>query len=195
MSSEATAWAFPHLVKAAHWASYLLRGFNSKKEPITEISSEEALTALGFNKEKFVDMCILLGSDYTEHIDGIGPATGFNLINTHGNIENVIEFINRTNKYKIPENFNYVAARELFHYPEVNTEVQFTWGTVDEPGLIKFLVDDKGFNPERVNTAIGKLKKLHGKPAQLVLENFFGKATITKRKPVEQKSGKKIKKK
>ena len=107
----------------------------------------------------------------------------------------MIEFINRTNKYKIPENFNFVAARELFHYPEVNTEVQFTWGTVDEPGLIKFLVDDKGFNPERVNTAIGKLKKLHGKPAQLVLENFFGKATITKRKPVEQKSGKKIKKK
>jgi len=48
----------------------LLRGFNSKKEPIVEISYDEMLKGLGLNHKEFVDMCILCGCDYSVTIDG-----------------------------------------------------------------------------------------------------------------------------
>jgi flap endonuclease-1 len=176
-------------------ANYLLRGFNSKKEPITEISYVEALQALGLTPNMFIDMCILLGCDYTDHIEGIGPATGYNLIKQYNDIENVINHIKDVKKFKIPENFDYSAARNLFITPEVTDDVQLNWGTCDEPGLTQFLVEEKGFSTTRVATAIEKLKKIHGKPAQLVLEKFFGKATIVKRKSAEVKPAKKLKKK
>ena len=177
-------------------ANYLLRGLNSKKEPITEIELRTVLEELKMNQEQFIEMCILLGSDYTEHIDGIGPATGFNLIKQHGSLEKVVEEISTKKKFRIPENFNWQSAKELFINPDVATSLEFTWTTCDEPGLIEFLVNQKGFNPKRVEDAIAKLKKTHGKPAQMVLENFFGKAVVTKRKaPEASKSSKKLKKK
>ena len=106
-----------------------------------------------------------------------------------------MQFIKDSKKYQIPENFDIETARDLFKNPEVNTDVDLVWGTCDDAELIHFLVEEKGFNPARVEASINKIKKTHGKPAQLVLENFFGKATITKRKPVDTKPVKKARKK
>jgi len=74
-----------------------LRGFNSKKEPITEINFDEMLKGLDMNYEQFVDLCILCGCDYCDHIDGVGPVTAYKLIKTHGTIENVLEFMKEEN--------------------------------------------------------------------------------------------------
>ena len=49
---------------------YLLRGFNSKNDPITEITYSEVLKGLDMTYEEFIDMCILCGCDYTDSIDG-----------------------------------------------------------------------------------------------------------------------------
>lgn len=190
-AGKAHAVATEDMDSLAFGATYLLRNFNSKKEPITEITHSEMLFELDITNEMFIDMCILLGSDYTEHIDGIGPATGYNLIKQHGTLEKVVDFMNAGKRFKIPEHFDFETARALFKNPEVNIDVQFTWESCDEPGLISFLVGDKGFSQSRVDSAIAKSKKMQGKPAQLVLENFFGKATVVKRKVSEAKSGKK----
>lgn len=48
----------------------LLRGFNSKKEPIVEINYDEMLKGLNLTHNEFVDMCILCGCDYSVTIDG-----------------------------------------------------------------------------------------------------------------------------
>lgn len=176
-------------------ANYLLRGFNSKKEPITEIAYRDVLEGLGLSSEQFIDMCILLGCDYTEHIEGVGPATGYNLIKQHENIDAAVEAIKENKKYRIPEHFDYLAAKGLFLDPEVNTDLELNWTSCNEPELTEFLVEKKGFSAKRVEDAIAKLKKNHGKPAQMVLENFFGKAVITKRKVSEPKSLKKSKSK
>jgi len=107
-------------------STYLLRGFNSKKEPITEINYNELLTGLELNREEFIDMCILLGCDYTDHIGGIGPVTGYKLIKQYGNIERVLDHIRSSNKkkYTLPEEFNYEGARGLFRNPEVDETIE-----------------------------------------------------------------------
>lgn len=107
--------------------SILLRGFNSKKEPITEINYEEMLKGLDLTYEEFVDLCILCGCDYTNTIEGVGPATAYKFIKDFKTIEKVIEHINKDNendkkkkRYIIPDPFLYEDSRELFMNPEVN---------------------------------------------------------------------------
>jgi flap endonuclease-1 len=63
--------------------------------------------------------------------------------------------------------------------------LQLDWKDPDEEGLIKFLVEQKGFNLERVQSGIKKLKDAKGKSSQTRLESFFGAATHIKRKSTE----------
>lgn len=77
--------------------NYLLRGFNSKKEPILQIELKALLEGFEMTQEEFVDLCILCGCDYTNTIQGMGPKTAFNLIQECGSIEKVIEKIDAKN--------------------------------------------------------------------------------------------------
>lgn len=67
---------------------------------------------------QFIDFCILLGCDYCESIRGVGPKRALELIAQYKSIEKIIENIDKK-KYQIPEDWNYVKARELFLNPEV----------------------------------------------------------------------------
>ena len=46
-------------------STHLLRGFNSKKEPISQINLQEVLDGFEMNMDEFIDLCILCGCDYT----------------------------------------------------------------------------------------------------------------------------------
>jgi flap endonuclease-1 len=105
--------------------NFLLRGFNSKKEPIIQIELAQVLEGFGMNHDEFVDLCILCGCDYTTNIPGIGPITAFKYVEECRNIEAIIEKIEKENenpnkkRKQIPENFRYQQSRELFKAPSV----------------------------------------------------------------------------
>ena len=103
---------------------YLLRGFNSKKEPITEIQLEVILKEFGFTMDQFIDLCILCGCDYTSSVDGIGPVKAFKYMQLHKNLEAVMEKVenevskkDKKKKYTVPKDFDFVTARKLFKEP------------------------------------------------------------------------------
>lgn len=69
----------------------------------------------------------------------------------------------------------YVRARELFFQADVcpADDIDLKWSEPDEKGLKEFLVDRMGFNPERVESGIAKLKEAHKKKAQKRMDSFF----------------------
>lgn len=98
--------------------NFLLRGFNSKKEPICQIELAQVLDGFEMNQTEFIDLCILCGCDYTNSIGGMGPVTAYKLIKEHKTIENVLESVreanddpNRKKKYIIPDNFLFKESR------------------------------------------------------------------------------------
>jgi flap endonuclease-1 len=91
-----------------------LRNFNADKNTIEEYCLHGILTNLNLTNDKFIDLCILCGCDYTTKINGLGPITAYKLISKYDNIET---FIENNKKFIIPENFNYVKARSLFKNP------------------------------------------------------------------------------
>eukprot|EP00349_Pseudokeronopsis_sp_Brazil_P001325 CAMPEP_0202957534 /NCGR_PEP_ID=MMETSP1396-20130829/1892_1 /ASSEMBLY_ACC=CAM_ASM_000872 /TAXON_ID= /ORGANISM="Pseudokeronopsis sp., Strain Brazil" /LENGTH=300 /DNA_ID=CAMNT_0049675051 /DNA_START=148 /DNA_END=1050 /DNA_ORIENTATION=+ len=134
----------------------------------------KVLEGFGMNHTEFIDLCILCGCDYTVNISGVGPVKAFNYIKNLRSIERVIEKIQhdeqyrKSSKYNIPDTFYYKEARELFNQPDAITDKNvlqqlIKWNKPSDEELINFLVKQKGFNEQKVDSGLNRLKKCVGK--------------------------------
>ncbi|KAJ9621559.1 Elongation of fatty acids protein 2 [Taxawa tesnikishii (nom. ined.)] len=148
-----------------------------RKEPIQEIFLDKVLEGLELDMNQFIDLCILLGCDYVDPVKGIGPKVAFNLIKEHKNLEAVVAHVEKNTKYTLPEDWPYKEARLLFLEPDVRSaddpECDFKWDAPDEAGLVKFLVEEKGFSEDRVRSGAARLRKNLKSAQQSRLEGFF----------------------
>jgi len=148
-----------------------------RKEPILEIHLDKVLEGLEMDRTQFIDLCILLGCDYLDPIKGIGPSTALKLIREHKNLEGVVDALEKSTKHTIPEDWPYADARLLFLEPDVRSaddpECDFKWEAPDVPGLVKFLVEEKGFSEDRVKNGAARLQKNLKSAQQSRLEGFF----------------------
>ncbi|KAL6132862.1 hypothetical protein ACLB2K_065101 [Fragaria x ananassa] len=161
---------------------------SSRKIPVMEFDVAKVLEELNLTMDQFIDLCILSGCDYCDSIRGIGGQTALKLIRQHGSIESILENINKE-RYQIPDNWPYEEARRLFKEPVALTndeQLEIKWTAPDEEGLISFLVNENGFNNDRVIKAIEKIKAAKNKGSQGRLESFF-KPTATTSVPLKRK--------
>lgn len=171
---------------------YLLRHLTvaeARKMPIDQIDYEALLKGLDMDRSTFVDLCILLGCDYCETIKGVGPVTAFKLIKEHGSLDNIVKWIQENpekTKYKVPENWPYDEAKQLFMNPEITKgdEVDVKWNEPNVDGLVEFMVKQKGFSEERIRSGAEKLKKALKGGVQGRLDGFF---TVVKLSPAKRK--------
>lgn len=164
---DALTFATPKLLRNLTMAA-------ARKLPIIEVDLSKVLEGLEVSQKEFIDLCILLGCDYTDNIKGIGPFRAYKLIKEHKSIEEALKHIDKE-KHKIPEDFLYKEAHQLFVNPDVsNEDIKLDWKDPDEEGVVQFLCNEKGFNVDRVKNALKKLKKARGGGTQQRLENFFG---------------------
>ncbi|CEP60940.1 multifunctional nuclease RAD27 LALA0_S02e03136g [Lachancea lanzarotensis] len=150
----------------------------AKKEPIHEINVEILLEGLDLTIEQFIDLGIMLGCDYCESIRGVGPVTALKLIKEHKTLENIVTYIESgeaNNKWKVPENWPFREARELFLNPDVvkGSDVDLKWVEPQEEALIEFMCKEKGFNEERIRSGIKRLQKGLKTGVQGRLDGFF----------------------
>lgn len=161
---------------------------SSRKVPVMEFDISKILEELNLTMDQFIDLCILSGCDYCDSIRGIGGQTALKLIRQHGSIESILENINKE-RYQIPDDWPYEEARRLFKEPLVFTDdeqVEIKWSAPDEEGLINFLVNENGFNSDRITKAIEKIKAAKNKSSQGRLESFF-KPSVSTSVPIKRK--------
>lgn len=164
-----------------------------KKLKIHEYNLKDALDGLGMDMDEFVDMCILLGCDYTEKIAGVGPKKAFQYVKDYKSIDSILPEVAKVKtgkgdkqkqRFTVPESFLYKEARHLFKEPEVTPakDITLSWEDPKREELIKFMCDEKGFNIDRMNKGIERLKACKKKGNQKRLESFFGAVSIIKNK-------------
>ena len=180
----------------------LVRNFTqpeSRKLPILEYNHADMLEGLKMTQTQFIDLCILLGCDYCDSIRGVGPVKAIDLMRKAKDegIERIVKDLD-PKKYTIPDVFPFEDARVLFNAPDVtpsaDVEAALVWKEPDCAGLKgteeycspfltvcpetykeskAFLVDEKGFQAERVDSAIARLVKTKTGGRQQRMENFF----------------------
>ncbi len=100
----------------ANGGRIFLKNLNLYKENVIEYDLNNILIKMNITHNQFIDICILTGCDYVSKIQKIGPILGYKLIQKHSNIENIIDFFKKNNKFEISEDFenNFNYARNLF---------------------------------------------------------------------------------
>jgi len=171
-----------------------------KKLQIHEYNLKEALLGLGYNMEQFLELCILMGCDYTASIRGIGPKKAFNYLKQYGSIEKFLPEIAKVldkkgqSRFTVPKDFLYKEACDLFRKPEVTPaeECKLKWTEPKEAELIEYMVQEKGFQLERIQRGIKRIHASRKKGSQKRLESFFGPITVTKKRKKMDTKGKKL---
>lgn len=147
----------------AFGAKFMIRGLDTAAKNIVVIETAKVLSELGITREQFVDLCILLGSDYTtETLPGIGYKTAIRELCQHGTIEKLLEAKSITS----PAGFTYREARAEFLTPvvaQIKLDPEVKKLTRDDiRKLREFLVDIHGLEATRVEKSLVKLSKYHG---------------------------------
>ena len=132
----------------ANGCHIFLKNFSADKNYVDEYCLEGILENLEISYNQFVDLCILCGCDYTSKIYGIGYVNAYKLIKKYNNIEGILDNIKTLTKFKVPDDFDYKTARQLFNnpfdYEEIKDHiVELQMKKPDKEKLINILKETK----------------------------------------------------
>jgi len=126
---------------------------------------EEVLKELGIDREKLIELAILVGTDYNPGgIKGIGPKKALAIVK-HSK--------DPLRKYQRMSDVDLYAIKEFFLNPPVTDDYELKWREPDEEGILKFLCDEHDFSEERVKNGLERLKKAVKAGKQRTLESWF----------------------
>lgn len=146
----------------------------NKKVPVQKINLEKVLQELNISMDSFIDLCILLGCDYSDKIKGIGPVKALALIKQHKNIEKILEHLD-TKKHPVPNPFPYEEIRTYFKHPNSldGDQCNMVFSKPKEEALITFMVHEKGFDLQRIQSGIARINKTKMISSQSRITSFF----------------------
>ena len=116
-------------------APYTLRGLTSSGDP-ERMDFERTLSELGLSWEGLVDVAILMGTDFNDGIDGIGPKTAVKLIHEHGDLWGALDARGESIAHAD-------RIRELFLDPAVTEDYEYDLEIAPDVAAAKRYVTDE----------------------------------------------------
>jgi flap endonuclease-1 len=99
-----------------------------------------------------VDLALLVGTDFNEGVNGIGPKKALKLVQEHGRIEHMPAAI----RDALGDPSAIDDARRIYLSPEVTSEFDVKPFEPDLDGIVHFLCDEREFARDRVMAAIDR---------------------------------------
>jgi len=153
----------------------IVMNLGASRNNIFTIKLDSALEELGITREQLVDVSMLVGSDFSKGVKGIGSKTAIDLIKKHKSIEDLNEArvkVRGKIAYVPPEDIEFV--RSIFLNPDVNTEYpEPKWSVPNFSILRKDLLGKYGCNSRIIDVAIHKLKKIDIGKKQNKIDSWF----------------------
>ena len=132
------------------------------------IDTQKTLSELKLSKEQMIDLGILIGTDFNpDGFERVGPKTALKMIRAHSRLEDIPQIQEQLEK------IDYNQIRKIFLEPEVSQVSEINFGQIDYEGITKYLVEDRNFSQDRVQTSLNRLKKAFEKKSH-TLEQWMG---------------------
>lgn len=145
-------------------APRVLRNLTSTKRETEEVLLASLEIDHGLDRDRLVDLALLVGNDFHDGVKGVGPAGAVRVLKAHGSLA---AFFDKCDKAYVPKNAaeKRVAAavdelrsdmaekvRELFLRPHVLDDLALAPGNPDATTIHERLVEVHGFSKGRADT-------------------------------------------
>ena len=118
------------------------------------IETQKTLDSLGITREQLVDIGILIGTDFNPNgFDRIGPKTALKMIKQHLRLEDIPQIQEQL------QEIDYEQIRKIFLEPIVADVDEIVFGNVDYEGMTNYLVKERSFSEDRIQSSLNRLKK------------------------------------
>jgi flap endonuclease-1 len=135
---------------------------------IIEVNLKDILLDIGLSHDQFIDLCIIMGSDYNEPIKGLSYDNIHILYKEQQNMESFIQFIENENKifiqnnkkpkYTIPIDFydNWKNVKEYYTKAQIvdPRDMSIIWEKPNKQKLLDFLCHENEFNHDNIEKKI-----------------------------------------
>lgn len=145
----------------------VLRDFSNRKDDIRVYHLDKILQEMSFSYPMFVDMCILLGNDYTPRARGYTPDMIYNDVIEHGSIEQIKQI--RT--FRLPDEYQYHRLRNLLNLEYIHIDVdEFRRQTNKAMNMNELREFMKSYSSVDDFTVIHRMEKMKNKRVYQPLE-------------------------
>jgi flap endonuclease-1 len=118
------------------------------------IDTQKTLDSLGITRVQLVDVGILIGTDFNPNgFDRIGPKTALKMIKQHSRLEDIPQIQEQLHE------INYEEIRKIFLEPIVANVDEIVFGNVNYEEMTNYLVKERSFSEERIQSSLNRLKK------------------------------------
>jgi len=152
-----------------HGARYLFKDMFSamKRNPkkASVISLEKILEIMNVDMNQFIDMCVLMGCDFSDRIKDIGSVRSCNLVRTHGSIKKSINELKKKN-ITVDDDHYQCMKRARNYFRDSVSELDETFKIkknniqmrkIQFDALMDYMCNKHNFKGDRIEKAIIKL--------------------------------------
>jgi len=112
-------------------------------------------------REQLIDVGILIGTDFNPNgFERIGPKTALKMIKQHSRLEDIPQVQEHLNE------IDFQQIRKIFLNPEVANIDEIVFNEIDYEGMTKYLVNERSFSEDRIQSTLNRLKKALEKKSQ-----------------------------
>ena len=125
------------------------------------IETQKTLDALEITREQLIDVGILIGTDFNPNgFDRVGPKTALKMIRQHTRLEDIPQIQEQL------QEIDFQQIRKIFLEPEVADVNEIKFGEIDYDGMTEYLVKERSFSEDRVQSTLNRLRKALEKKSQ-----------------------------
>jgi len=125
------------------------------------IETAKTLESLQVTKEQLVDIGILIGTDFNPNgFERVGPKTALKMIKQHSRLEDIPQIQEQLQK------IDYEQIRKIFLEPDVANVDEIIFEKIDYEGISNYLVKERSFSEDRIQSSLNRLKKAIEKKSQ-----------------------------
>ncbi len=123
----------------------------------------ETKTSLNINQDQLIWIGLMLGTDFNEGINGIGPKTALKIVRQSNSLQEVVAYIKQ--KYNKNFDFNINEVEQLFKNPDTikmneNEISDLLPKKIDKEDLMHFMCTENDFDITRIEKFVNQLIKL-----------------------------------
>ncbi|MDH3780884.1 MAG: flap structure-specific endonuclease, partial [Nitrosopumilus sp.] len=125
------------------------------------IETQKTLEVIGLTREELIDVGILIGTDFNPNgFERIGPKTAMKMIKQHSRLEDIPQIQEQL------QEIDFQQIRQIFLNPDVADVDEIVFNEVDYDGITSYLVNERSFSEDRIQTTLNRLKKALEKKSQ-----------------------------